>query len=86
MGVPLVCIVTYRGHAQMRRLGTDAPDVMTRADADSVAYVTEPTLQAWRIPYEYYHTDEDAPRVRDAAEQASSLSQPVALLLTRALV
>ena len=86
MGVPLLCVVTYRGYQKMEQLGAGASDVMTRADADSVAYVTEPTLHAWRIPFEYYHSDDDAAVLRSAAQRASEQSQPFALLLTRALV
>ena len=83
MGVPLVCLVTYRGYAKLPPKQSD--DVMTRADVDSVAAVTEPTLDAWRIPYELYHSDADISRVRRAFEQANELSRPVALLLTQAL-
>ena len=83
MGVPLVCLVTYRGYAKLPSEGSDG--VMTRADVDSVAVVTEPTLDAWRVPYELYRSDADISRVRRAFEQANELSRPVALLLTRAL-
>ena len=58
---------------------------MTRADIDSVAVVTEPTLDAWRVPYELYHSDADISRVQRAFDQAHELSRPVALLLTQAL-
>ena len=83
MGVPLVCLVTYRGYAKLPRKQSDG--VMTRADVDSVAVVTEPTLDAWRVPYELYRSDADISRVRRAFEQANELSRPVALLLTQAL-
>ncbi len=83
MGVPLVCLVTYRGYAKLPPSQRDA--VMTRADVDSVAVVTEPTLDAWRVPYELYRSDADISRVRRAFEQANELSRPVALLLTQAL-
>ena len=83
MGVPLVCLVTYRGYAKLPPKQSDG--VMTRADVDSVAVVTEPTLDAWRVPYELYRSDADISRVRRAFEQANELSRPVALLLTHAL-
>lgn len=51
MGVPLLCLVTYRGYHTLPKQG-GAPDEMTRADVDSVAVVSEPTLDAWRVPYE----------------------------------
>ena len=83
MGVPLVCLITYRGYTKLPSEGSDG--VMTRADIDSVAVVTEPTLEAWRIPYELYRSDADIPRVQRAFAQAHELSRPVALLLTQAL-
>ena len=83
MGVPLVCLVTYRGYAKLPSEGSD--EVMTRADIDSVAVVTEPTLDAWRVPYQLYRSDADISRVQRAFDQANELSRPVALLLTEAL-
>ena len=83
MGAPIVCLVTYRGY--FRRSETRGPDAMTRADVDSVAVVTEPTLEAWRVPYELYQSDEDAARVRSAYERAERESRLVALLLTSSL-
>ena len=83
MGVPLVCLVTYRGYAKLPSEGSD--EVMTRADIDSVAVVTEPTLDAWRVPYQLYRSDADISRVQGAFDQADELSRPVALLLTQAL-
>lgn len=83
MGVPLVCLITYRGYAKLP--SEAAHGVMTRADIDSVAVVTEPTLEAWRVPYELYRSDADIPRVQRAFERAHELSRPVALLLTQAL-
>ena len=83
MGVPLVCLVTYRGYAKLPPKQSDG--VMTRADVDSAAVITEPTLDAWRIPYQLYHSDADISRVRRAFEQANELSRPVALLLTQTL-
>ena len=74
-----MCLVTYRGYAKLP--SEETRDVMTRADIDSVAVVTEPTLEAWRIPYELYRPE----RVQHAFDQAKELSRPVALLLTQAL-
>lgn len=88
MGVPLVCLVTYRGHAKLLTAGAACPepdDTMTRADIDSVAVVTEPTLEAWRIPFELYRSDADAASLKRAFERASTESRPVVLLVTRTL-
>ena len=52
MRVPLVCLVTVRGHARMAALGlrpsAEALDaeLLSRPDLDSVALLTEPTLRA----------------------------------------
>ena len=79
MGAPLVCLVTYRGYA---KIPDDEPaDAMTRADIDSVAVITEPTLDAWRVPHQPLRTADDVPR---AFQKADDLQQPVALLLTEA--
>jgi len=83
MRVPLVCFVTYRGYAKLPPNQRDG--VMTRADVDSVAVVTEPTLDAWRVPYELYRSDADISHVQRAFDQANDLSRPVVLLLTQAL-
>ena len=85
MGVPLLCLVTYRGYHKLPKQG-GAPDEMTRADVDSVAVVSEPTLDAWRVPYELYRSDDDQTRIARAAARAEAESRPVALLLTQLLV
>ena len=77
--------MTYRGYDKLPKEG-DARDVMTRAEVDSVAVVTEPTLDAWRVPYELYRSDDDQPRIAHAAARAEAESRPAALLLTRSLI
>ncbi len=92
MGVPLLCLVGYRGYAKMTAHGIDPhhqpPDrhALTRNDLDSVALHTEPTLDAWGIPYHHYHTDADAPVIAEAFAQARREERPVAVLLTRPFV
>lgn len=83
MGVPLVFFVTYRGYAKLPSAKSD--DDMIRPDVDSVAVVTEPTLAAWRVPYEFFRSEKDIRRVRHAFDRAAELSSPVAVLLTEAL-
>lgn len=88
MGVPLVCLVTYRGYQKLP-VGADAeaaPDVMTRADVDSAAVVLEPTLEAWRIPFTMISTEADVSALDDAFENARKLSQPVVVLIARGVV
>jgi sulfopyruvate decarboxylase subunit alpha len=79
MGVPLVCLVTYRGYGRLPPVETS--DVMTRADVDSVAVVTEPTLDAWRVPHWLLRSGED---IADAFTKAQEIAQPVALLVAEA--
>lgn len=56
MGVPLLCLVTYRGLAGARAAGWTPGrsldrEWLVRADVDSTALLTEPTLAAWEVPY-----------------------------------
>ena len=84
MGVPLVCLVTYRGFAKLPPEGErESPDLLTRADVDSVALLTEPTLDAWRVPHAHYGGPDDLTRVERAFVEADALSCPVAVLVTR---
>ncbi len=87
MRIPLVCLVTYRGHAKMMKtLGRapDAPDaeLLSRSDVDSIGPVTEPTLKAWGIPFDFLHTDADLPRLEAAFQSARKQEAPVAVLVT----
>ncbi len=88
--LPIVCLITYRGYAKMAKLGTAVPDfpdavILSRADLDSVALMTEPTLKAWGLPFDFLHTDEDMPRLSAAFENAQKTSSPVAVLVTQDL-
>ncbi|MCI0419409.1 MAG: hypothetical protein L0312_09340 [Acidobacteria bacterium] len=87
MRLPVVCLVTYRGYAKLARLG-GAPanlnaEILSRADLDSVALMTEPTLRAWGIPFDFFHTDDDLPKISAAFAKARDLSSPVAVLVTQ---
>jgi len=90
MGVPLLCLIGYRGYAKMKEAhldphaGPPTRTTLTQSDVDSVALLTEPTLRAWGIPYHLYSTDDDAPLVAEAWAQAHREARPVALLLTHA--
>ena len=87
MGVPLLCLVSYRGYAKMTAAGLHpftgpaTVDVLTRPDLDSAALLTEPTLTAWGIPSFTYASTEDLPRVAEAWDHAHREGRPVALLL-----
>jgi sulfopyruvate decarboxylase subunit alpha len=85
--VPLVCLVTYRGHAKMMKLFGQVPEavdavMLSRSEVDSVGLVTEPTLRAWGLPYDLVHGDQDLPRVEAAFRRAQREEAPVAVLIT----
>jgi sulfopyruvate decarboxylase subunit alpha len=88
MRVPLVCLVTVRGHARLAARGlpplaesVDA-ELLSQPDLDSVAVLTEPTLRAWGLPWEVLATDEDVPRLATAFRRGQEGEQPVAVLIT----
>ncbi|NNF14922.1 MAG: hypothetical protein HKN72_16965 [Gemmatimonadetes bacterium] len=91
MGAPLPMVVTGRGYAKMHRVGV-APDdertidSLTRPDVDSTALLTEPTLDAWGIPWSVCHEDADVPdAVTGLVEEAQRTERPTALILVRSL-
>lgn len=82
MRVPLLVLVTWRGHATLG--GRDArPDaeVLSRPDVDSVAVLTEGTLRAWGVSYDVLREDGDLGKVGEAMSRAERLAAPVALLI-----
>jgi len=85
MRVPLVCLITYRGFRKMPH-NNPAPEydaeMLGRAELDSAALVTEPTLKAWGLPFYFLHEESDLPRISDAFNRAESQSQPVVVLIT----
>ena len=91
MGVPLVCLVGYRGYTKMRRAGIRStpgpatPHMLRRADVDSAALYLEPTLRAWGVPFEELTQADPAGRIRACWNRAHQAEHPAALLLTAAL-
>ena len=89
MGVPLVVLVGYRGFAKMeakqRKVGPPLGEELVARDFDSVALMTEPTLQAWGIPAERLDGADQRERVAGAFARARAEERPVALLLTHTL-
>jgi sulfopyruvate decarboxylase TPP-binding subunit len=88
MRVPLICLVTVRGHARMAAHGL-APaaedldaELLSRPDLDSVALLTAPTLKAWGLPAQVLARDTDLPRLGAAFRQAREQERPVAVLIT----
>jgi sulfopyruvate decarboxylase TPP-binding subunit len=87
MGVPLLLLVTCRGYAKARAAGLEpnagsvGRDILVRADLDSVAHMTERTLDAWGIPFHILRDPSDLGPVREAWDQARKEERPVAVLL-----
>lgn len=93
MGAPIPFVVTGRGYAKMEAagLGPDTPrtpELLTRAELDSVAFLTEPTFDAWGIPYGVCRPGEDVAAAFAAlvAETTAAGDHPRALLLTAGVV
>jgi len=91
MAAPIPVLITGRGYAKMRAAGV-APDdertteLMTRADVDTVALLTEPTLEAWGIPFARCEGDDDpAEALLETIEEARTQERPVALVVARQL-
>ncbi len=91
MRVPLVCLITYRGYAKMVAWRSEAgaaeldAEVLSRQQLDSAALVTEPTLMAWGMPYDFLQADEDVARISSVFQAADEHQQPFAILITRDL-
>jgi sulfopyruvate decarboxylase subunit alpha len=87
MRIPVVCLVTYRGYAKLLRWGASppepSPEILSRPELDSVAVMTEPTLRAWGVPFDFLHTDSDISRISAAFAQAQQSSAPAAVLVTQ---
>jgi sulfopyruvate decarboxylase subunit alpha len=91
MAAPVPILITGRGYAKMLTAGVTPDDpktseLLTRADVDSTALLTEPTLEAWGIPFDLCAREDD-PTIALArtVKQAQSEQRPVALVLTRPL-
>lgn len=91
MSVPLPIIVTGRGYAKMEKAGLSPSKpltrhLLTRPDVDSVALVTEPTLDAWGIPWDRCsHDDDPGAAVAALVTKALDRKRPVALILSRSM-
>jgi hypothetical protein len=57
-------------------------EMLSRAELDSAALVTEPTLRAWGLPFYILREENDLPKLSDAFRRAEGQSQPVAVLIT----
>lgn len=91
MGAPVPFVVTGRGFGRLPAAGVDRStprtrELLVRADVDSVALFTEPTLEAWAVPYTTCDEGADAARaIGELVATAERLERPCALLLTASL-
>lgn len=91
MGAPIPIVVNGRGYAKMERHGIvrETPrtrELLVRADVDSVALLTEPTLDAWAVPWSACRPGDDVnAAIRRTVDAAREQERPVALLLTAPL-
>ncbi|MGE0160892.1 MAG: thiamine pyrophosphate-binding protein [Gemmatimonadales bacterium] len=91
IGIPIPILVTGRGYARMRSAGIDptgapTPELLASVELDSVALLTERTLDAWGVAYRTCEADEDpVEAVADALDGAREREQPVALVMARSL-
>ena len=92
MGVPLLCLITYRGYGTMAAVGleprSDALErsALVRLDVDTTALLTEPTLRSWEIPTAFVDSREDLPTVIKMWERARLDSRPMVVLLRQRLL
>ena len=91
MGAPIPILVTGRGYSKMKKAGLTPSnlterDLLTRRDIDSVALLTEPTLEAWGIPFERCEGEDDPSAVlARTIEFARSTEHPTAVVMARGL-
>lgn len=91
MAAPIPVLVTGRGYTKMHAAGVDPGAertiaLLTRSDVDSTALFTEPTLQAWGVPFSRCEgEDAPAPALLRTIDEARGQERPVALVVARAL-
>jgi len=91
MAAPIPVLITGRGYGKMLAAGVSpddekTPELLTRADVDSIALFTEPTLAAWGVPFARCAGDDDpAEALLETIEEARQQERPVALVVARKL-
>lgn len=91
MGAPIPMLITGRGYATMERAGLtpDEPrtiELLTRQEVDSIALLTEPTLEVWGIPFRRCSGDQDPiDAIRWTIAEAREQGRPTAAVVARAL-
>ncbi len=76
--------------ADIRTKNDRHPDIgielFSDSAVDSAALVTEPTLRAWRVPFDFLHSDADLSKISKMFLRAQTESRPVALLITADMI
>lgn len=91
MAAPIPILITGRGYMAMHRAGLTPEEprtreLMTRPDLDSTALLTEPTLEAWGVPFRRCEGDSDpAAELLATIDDARATERPVALVVARRL-
>ena len=91
MGAPIPILITGRGYSKMKEAGLNPSDLrerdlLTRGDVDSVALLTEPTLEAWGVPFERCEGEDDPSAVlARTIDSARSTERPTAVVMARGL-
>jgi sulfopyruvate decarboxylase TPP-binding subunit len=91
MGAGIPVVITGRGYAKMLAAGIGPEEertveLLTRPEIDSTALLTEPTLQAWGIPFRRCaDTDDPVSAIQDTIASAAATGRPTALILLRSL-
>ena len=92
-------LIGYRGYATLPEraravngAGSPGPAaaavddaVLVRADIDSVAVLTEPTLRAWSIPFRRLEAGSGLAAIHEMWDRSQREARPTAVLLTGAL-
>ena len=91
MGAPIPFVVTGRGYAKRGRAEVTPGDprtreLLTRPDVDSTALLTEPTLEAWGVPFQRCsEADDPVDSIAALIGRAAEARLPCALVVTRTL-
>lgn len=91
MAAPIPLVITGRGYAKMRAAEVTHETertmaLLTRPDVDSTAVLTEPTLDAWSVPYSICEdSDDPIHAISTTVERARKEERPVACILLRSL-
>lgn len=91
MAAPVPILVTGRGYTKMALAGLTPEEpptreLLSRQDVDTTALLTEPTLDAWGIPYLRCEEDDDpAESLLELIDGVRDEERPAAVVMARSL-